>query len=595
MNTEIRNRARQFIENESQFHLGFLPTEQSNRKTQNLDKTFMKESKDGVRMLLSVDRDIVPMAREVFESMAFKRLEASMSEAIASGKRIVFSGCGATGRLSILLESMWRKFFISLKCTEFATYEKIAGYEDSVMSIMTGGDYALVRSVESFEDYSEFGKQQVRELEIGEGDVLVAITEGGETSSVLGTVEESVSRGAHVFLLFNNPAEILCKHLERSKNAIKNPKVTILDLYCGPMAVTGSTRMQATTSELLVAGAALETALLRLIGRVFDGNPPGKFCQASPDYAAAFSSLLDDLEKNEAVSAIAECIEFEEEIYRKGGLITYYSDNTLLDIFTDTTERAPTFMLPPFKKTDDKDSKPSWAFVKNPLYGTVDAWENVLGRKPRCIYWTSGDYKTMGAANKIVDNPPVLTSEELMKYGIGNEPDESRLSRKGNAAIMIASISDVRGKNYDLFTESFKRLREPFGVKKIIAIGEKIDGDSISIPCSPEKSLLLLMERLAVKLTLNMISTGTMVRLGRVSGNWMSFVEMSNKKLIDRSVRLISELCGLDYENACLALFETLDELERSAPHPGGERISPVQHTIARLGKSPRKNLKTGE
>ena len=62
----------------------------------------------------------------------------------------------------------------------------------------------MVRSVEYFEDYQEFGKQQVRELEMTNGDMLIAITEGGETSSVLGTVEEAADQGAKVFLLFNN-------------------------------------------------------------------------------------------------------------------------------------------------------------------------------------------------------------------------------------------------------------------------------------------------------------------------------------------------------------------------------------------------------
>ncbi|MDZ7634546.1 MAG: hypothetical protein U5L72_08965 [Bacteroidales bacterium] len=108
-----------------------------------------------------------------------------------------------------------------------------------------------------FEDYEEFGRQQVRELDVTAGDMLVAITEGGETSSVLGTLAEAADRGAAVFLLFNNPSDILCKYIERSRKAIEDPRVTVLDLFCGPMAIAGSTRMQATTSEQLIAGAAL--------------------------------------------------------------------------------------------------------------------------------------------------------------------------------------------------------------------------------------------------------------------------------------------------------------------------------------------------
>ncbi|OGV48785.1 MAG: hypothetical protein A2X49_13835, partial [Lentisphaerae bacterium GWF2_52_8] len=443
-------------------------------------------------------------------------------------------------------------------------------------------------SVESFEDYHEFGRQQAREMELGKGDVLVAITEGGETSSVLGSVDEAVAREAHAFLLFNNPAEVLCKHLERSKNAISNPKVTVIDLHCGPMAITGSTRMQATSSEQLIAGAALETALNRLIKKAFNGKVPAPLYQEDIDYSEAFASVLDDLEKAEAVASIASCIEFEEEIYRKKGLVTYYAGNALLDIFTDTTERAPTFMLPPFKKKDDKLSKPSWAFVKNPLHNTSEAWEDVLGRKPRCLSWTSEDYSRMGAAQKLISNPPQLKAEDLMKFEIGKEPDASRLSPNGSAAIMLASLADIQGKSLKQLTEAFKKLSIPYGKKKMIIVGSTEEKDFLRIPCQPQKSLLSLMERLAVKLVLNSISSGTMVRLGRVSGNWMSHVEMTNKKLIDRSIRLVSELCGLSYEDACYAIFEALHDLEKT-PSPG-ERISPVQHAIARHGKSRNKS-----
>lgn len=222
--------------------------------------------------------------------------------------------------------------------------ESVKQHADQVFSIMTGGDYALVRSVEFFEDYQEFGRQQVREMGMDGNDMLVAITEGGETSSVLGTVDEALRRGSKVFLMFNNPADLLAEHLERSRQAIRNPCVCVLDLHCGPMGLAGSTRMQATTSEQLIAGGALEMIMCGLLKQV------------PPDYAAAFETLLDELDAS--APAIASYIDFEAEIYRKKGKVTYFADDFLLDIFTDTTERSPTFMLPPFRKKDDKISPP---------------------------------------------------------------------------------------------------------------------------------------------------------------------------------------------------------------------------------------------
>ncbi|MCK4855850.1 MAG: SIS domain-containing protein, partial [Bacteroidales bacterium] len=363
--------AENFLNNEKQFHLGMLPTEQSNPKTRNIDLTFEKNPADGVASLISVDRDIQTMAKKILKGNEFEEMVNAGVHTIAKGGKIVFSGCGSTGRLSILLEAMWRYFFRDLRNKYPEIYGKIKNKEDSVLSIMTGGDYAMIRSVEYFEDYQEFGKQQVRELEMSNGDMLIAITEGGETSSVLGTVEEAADRGAKVFLLFNNPVSVLVENIERSRRAIEDPRVTVLELYCGPMAIAGSTRMQATTAELLIAGAALEIILCRSIRHLIPQNLQEKLNIREIDYAMAFSTLLDELLTVRNTESIAAYINLEKEIYQEKGLVTYYADEFLLDIFTDTTERAPTFMLPPFRKSDDSISPVSWAFVKSPLRPTT--------------------------------------------------------------------------------------------------------------------------------------------------------------------------------------------------------------------------------
>ena len=54
----------------------------------------------------------------------------------------------------------------------------------------------------------------------------------------------------------------------------------------------------------------------------------------------------------------------------------------------------------------------------------------------------------------------------------------------------------------------------------------------------------------AQKMVLNMISTSVMIKLGRVKGNRMVNMQLSNKKLVDRGTRMIVEELGLDYEKA---------------------------------------------
>ncbi|MDK9866013.1 MULTISPECIES: N-acetylmuramic acid 6-phosphate etherase [Staphylococcus] len=54
----------------------------------------------------------------------------------------------------------------------------------------------------------------------------------------------------------------------------------------------------------------------------------------------------------------------------------------------------------------------------------------------------------------------------------------------------------------------------------------------------------------AQKLILNMISTITMVGVGKVYGNLMVDVKATNHKLVDRSVRIIQDICDIPYEQA---------------------------------------------
>lgn len=54
----------------------------------------------------------------------------------------------------------------------------------------------------------------------------------------------------------------------------------------------------------------------------------------------------------------------------------------------------------------------------------------------------------------------------------------------------------------------------------------------------------------AQKLILNMITTSTMIQLGRVKGNRMVDMQLTNDKLVDRGTKIIIQETGLDYETA---------------------------------------------
>lgn len=60
----------------------------------------------------------------------------------------------------------------------------------------------------------------------------------------------------------------------------------------------------------------------------------------------------------------------------------------------------------------------------------------------------------------------------------------------------------------------------------------------------------------ATKVTLNILSTCAMIALGKVRGNLMVDVHVSNAKLRDRAVRLVRHVRGCSYEEARAFLTE---------------------------------------
>ena len=552
-----RAKARDFIDNEKQFQLGFLPTEQSNPITATLEEDFRRSTIAGIQCLQRGDRQMPITMRHVFAGRRFAKLVDSMVSTVTGPKgRIIFSGCGATGRLSILLESMWRDFF-HRRAAELTREERALA--DRSASIMTGGDFALIRSVEFFEDYAEGGRRQAAALDVGTGDTFVAITEGGETSSVLGTLRYAAEHGATCFLVFNNPADILRSRLDRCREAIDNPKVTVIDLYCGSMSVAGSTRMQATSSEQLLCSCALEAALCRVLPRFAT--------ETASDYTLAFERLLSGLESDAGRRMIADEIEFEKAVYEAGGRITYLSDKCMLDLFTDNTERAPTFMIPPLRSSRERDFAQSWAFVKNPLHPTEECWSEMMRRRPRCLEFTADDARSLGMPQGFIDHPPLIKYSDLITYMIGNEPAPERIEGYARAAAVVLNVPGAESS----FAAAADRLAAAWPERRDFTF-------AFPIADSP----LEIWKHLAVKLAFNCLSTGTMAEMGRIAGNWMSWVSMSNKKLIDRCIRLVSELGRVDYGTAAETVFAAQEWVE-SQDWSKSEEPSPVQVALKSL------------
>ena len=597
-------KAEDFIQNETQFHLGALTTEQSHPKTRTLSQTLESNVPAGIRQLFSVDDDLPPVLKKTIASDEFAKLENAIYQSLAAGGRVSFSGCGATGRLSILLDASNKKFCrqSAEKLPERAEFlQKLALQTNA---IMTGGDFALIRSVESFEDFISFGKRQFEESGIGPNDTLVAISEGGETSSVIGTIHAALEAGIATFFLFNNPSDLMASRVERSRAVIEDPRVTVVNLTTGPMAIAGSTRMQATTIELMVAGFAFETALMKLLKETLSADEIATlgFEDKTPEEKAdAFDVMLAEIRSDANVATAAEYVNFECELYKKGGRVTYFARDYSLDIFTDTTERSPTFKIPPFRSLDETDAPAPWAFVKDPQRSAKDAWIWLLGGvEPRCLEWTSDDYRAMGGTEAQIADPPQIGRQTVYRFPIGNEDDPSRYEVSPNAAVAVLADSETKcwGNEDDEWFAAYIDCAKPFEQKVGFLINNtlneasafsdvcpcvasaKIYAFNMAIPATP----LDVFVHIALKLVLNNISSATMGKFGRLNGNWMAHVDATNKKLIDRSVRLVSEIAKVDYRTACITLFEALEEMD-SWSLDRKKTISPAAYAVELLQK----------
>ena len=60
----------------------------------------------------------------------------------------------------------------------------------------------------------------------------------------------------------------------------------------------------------------------------------------------------------------------------------------------------------------------------------------------------------------------------------------------------------------------------------------------------------------AQKIVLNMISTAVMIKLGKVIGNKMVDMHLSNKKLVDRGTKMLMQEIGVEYETANALLIQ---------------------------------------
>ena len=396
--------------------------------------------------------------------------------------RVFLFGCGATGRLSISLEVFCRNGLIEKK------------YAEKIIGFMSGGDLALIRSIEKFEDYAVYGENQLMELGFEDGDLLISTTEGGETPIVIGATEKAAEISKRKpWFLYCNPDKILIEKVARSRNIILNPKINKISFEIAPQALSGSTRMQASTILMLSIGSAFH------------------HLTTSFPISSYIEEIIDFYAKTD-LNPLAKFIETESFLYKSSEYLIYLTSQSYgVTILTDTTERSPTFTLNSFENTLDDLLEPPLSLSYLSLKGTSsseEAWGVLLGRDTRTLEWEF----CKGVTGR----------KRLLGYDISEKAVERRRKRCPKQNLFVIDREEEGN------CVKFELLKEKWEV----FFGKEMNDFAVN---------------LVLKMILNIQSTLVMGRLGRYESNVMTFVKPSNFKLIDRSIRYIAQILREKY------------------------------------------------
>jgi len=216
------------------------------------------------------------------------------------------------------------------------------------------------------------------------------------------------------------------------------------------------------------------------------------------------------------------------------------------------------------------------ASAKTQLAHAIDLTAEALGRGGRLFYVGAGTSGRLGVLDAAECPPTFCTPPELVQGIIA-----------GGAGALVRSSEDLEDQQEDgVEAIAHRHVTELDVVVGITAGGTTpyvhgaiqaarqrgaktiliacVPADQVSIEADVDIRLLVGPEVLAgstrlkagtvTKMALNILSTGVMVRIGKVYGNRMVDVAVTNKKLYDRALRILQDLTSLSREDAAYLL-----------------------------------------
>ena len=227
----------------------------------------------------------------------------------------------------------------------------------------------------------------------------------------------------------------------------------------------------------------------------------------------------------------------------------------------------------------EEDRLPQLAVMgaRDALSQAVDAIADRLRDGGRLFYLGAGTSGRLGVLDA-AECPPTFCSPPELVQGIlaGGAPALLRSSE----GLEEAAVTDLKARGFsraDCVVGIAAGGTTPYvrgGLNHARDLGALpiamacVPTEQAPLPCTIDIRLLTGPELLtgstrlkagtATKMALNILSTGVMVRLGKVYGNRMVDLAASNSKLVDRSIRILRDLLGVRRQ-AALTLLERAD------------------------------------
>ncbi len=228
---------------------------------------------------------------------------------------------------------------------------------------------------------------------------------------------------------------------------------------------------------------------------------------------------------------------------------------------------------------EDKKTIKAIASARIPLAKTIDVVAAALKQGGRLFYVGAGTSGRLGVLDAAECPPTFCTPPELVQGILAGgaaalvKSSEALEDRPEDGA---QAISDRQVVDLDVVIGITAGGTTPF-VHGALGEAKSRGATTVAISCVSAKQvpinadidirLLVGAEILAgstrlkagtvTKMALNIISTGAMVRYGKVYGNRMIDVAVTNDKLHDRALRIISELTDLDRQGAAELLIKS--------------------------------------